>query len=417
MEIQSKEADSPCTTETKPQGIMAQVVVGIGSSAGGIEVLLDLIRVIPERSSQAFLLCQHLSPGYKSLLPELISRYTKHSVQEAFDGAPLLSGAFYLVPSRYFMTICRGRIRLRERKKSDPQCFYPIDQLFKSLAVDYGEAAIAVVLSGTGSDGVDGALEVRRRGGHVIIQEIGSAIFQGMPQNVKNSAAAPLELSIQKIPSQIEKITRRMTASSKPTYVESDPHFVIDRILAEVRSRFETDFFSYDVTQIREKIKQRLLIVGVQDLEQYLKVFKANQVEQESLYHELRSRNLEFYSHPDSLDRLRQLVFPLLAEECKQKSESVIRVWVLGCGSGEETYTIAFMLQDFIDEHKLDLSFKIFSTDLDLNSINFARVGIYPMCQVRKLPEPWLQKYFTIDGDRALVQQSIWGVQIGGVRA
>lgn len=202
---------APLDTAVSVQGdqeSLAQVVVAIGSSAGGVEALLELMRVIPLGSSQAFLIYHHFLPGFKSDLPELLSRYSLHLVQEAYEGAPLVSGAVYLAPPAYFMTVSKSRVCLRVRRESDPHCFLPIDQLFKSLAAEYGDSAIAVVLSGAGSDGIEGAQEIRKRGGQVLVQDARTVAFAGMIRGVKDLKIGHEELPLAMIPSRIESIAK-----------------------------------------------------------------------------------------------------------------------------------------------------------------------------------------------------------------
>ncbi len=382
-----------------------EYVIGVGSSAGGIEALVELLSGTPENSENAYVIVQHMSPDFKTMLPDILSRQCPHDVNLAFEGTTLRPGSIYLAPPNKILTIFHGRLFLEDRIDSDPNSFFPIDYFFKSLAKDCGNRAIGLILSGTGSDGAKGIREIRKNSGYVIAQAPESAKFSGMPKSAIASKAPNSVLDLKDIAGHITDYTSGVSSPLKQQLmIPPNKNSVLDKVFFYLRNRHGVDFSGYLEDLVNRRIARRAKIVGCTGLDEYCEHLSKSLKELDALHDDLLLGVTEFNRHPESLEQIKNQVFPELA---KLESKDTIRVWVVGCSTGEEAYTISFMLSDYLKQIKSPLDFKTFATDIDQKSLKFASRAFYPKEKIASLPVSWQKNYFRIKDGQAYVKTSI----------
>jgi two-component system CheB/CheR fusion protein len=382
-------------------------VVGIGSSAGGVEALVELLASIPRDTKNAYVIIQHMSPDFKTMLPEILSRQSPHDVALAQDGVALRAGCFYLIPPSKMLTVFHGRILLEDRAEAKAKSYFPINHFFESLAKDAGRRAIGIVLSGTGSDGTIGVKALKANYGYVIVQTPDSSKFSGMPRSAIASKASNAILPISEIGKHLDEYGAGIRgASVRPQFESSKKNTTaLDKAFFALRNHHGIDFSCYKAGLISRRMERRTKITGCADIDAYCEHILKNTNELDTLYDDLLLGVTEFNRHPESLDQLREVVFPQLVQAGEGKD--MLRIWVVGCSTGEEPFTLAFMLSDYLKEHKNLMDFKIFATDVDDKSLRIASRAIYPMANVRKLPEQWQEDHFQIKDGLAHIRSRI----------
>ena len=384
-----------------------EFVVGIGASAGGIEALVGLLKSIPEETALAYVIIQHMSPDFKTMLPEILSRQTPHHVALAVEGAVVQPGRFYLIPPDKVITIFHGRLLLEERVEGDTAGFFLINRFFESLAKDCGARAIGVILSGTGSDGTKGVKALRENSGYVVVQTPDSSKFAGMPRSAIASNAANAILPLSEIGKNIEEYASGISGVSSQTQIIHAPSksTALDKVLLALRNHHGIDFSCYQDDLVARRMDRRAKIVGCDLFEEYCEYVVKNVSEINALCDDLLLGVTEFNRHPDSLEQLNQVVFPQFLQ--LSNTRDTVRVWVVGCSTGEEAFTIGFLLSDFFKKNNQTLDFKIFATDVDDKSLRIASRGIYPVGRVKELDEAWQRDYFQSKDGQAHVRASI----------
>lgn len=375
-------------------------VVGVGASAGGLDAIEKLFRSMPERSGMAFIVVQHLSPDFPSHMAELLARHTTIPIRPAEHGLAIEPDAIYLTPPGKEMILSGGRLLLTDKSR-EHSLTHPIDQFFRSLADDRGRFAIAIVLSGTGSDGSRGVQHVHDGGGLVLAQEPESAQFDGMPRAAASTSVVdvtvPPETMHEVLVSYVEGALspKQLAEQEVPPTSES-----VDRVFELLRNDFELDFSHYRPTTVGRRLHRRLTLHGDADVETYLERLAADPEERAALYRDLLIGVTRFYRDADAFDSLRRnWLRDLLGRD---RSASEIRAWVAACATGEEAYTLAMILQDEIDQLGHDVDFKIFATDVHRASLAVATAGLYSEAQVAELPAGMRERFFRkeVDGFR-----------------
>jgi two-component system CheB/CheR fusion protein len=312
-------------------------IVGIGASAGGLEALEQLFDALPPDTGMAFIVVQHLSPDFRSLMDELIARHSEMPVVIAEDNMPVCANHIYLMPPRKQMIIRDRHLVLTDK---EPQAFtLPIDTFFRSLAQDVGEQAVAVVLSGSGSDGSRGVVEVKRAGGLVLAETAASAKFDSMPVSaaatgVVDHAHAPRDLA-------------RVLCGLAPRDIAPDDAMLsddpsMDAVLRLLRDHFGIDFSLYKTTTVGRRIQRRVDLLRVPGLPSYVEQIRTDPEELNALYQDLLIGVTQFFRDPEAFERLETEVIPALID--KLPADEELRVWVAGCATGEEAYTLAMLL-------------------------------------------------------------------------
>lgn len=364
--------------------------VAVGASAGGLEAIETFFLNLPPDTGMGFIVVQHLSPDYKSLMVELLSKRTTMKVLRAEDGMPVEPNQVYLIPPKKVLTIFHGKLLLSEQEHSRGPNL-PIDIFFKSLAEDQGEKAIAVVLSGTGSDGTRGIRTIKEYGGMVMVQDEESAKFNGMPRAAASTGLVDFVLSPEKMPLQMISYSKHLAPkiSDHAESISSEKE-VMTRIFALLRDKSKVDFTHYKPSTIHRRIERRMGLHQVDTLSEYLKYLISYPSEVQLLYKELLIGVTNFFRDTEAFTVLaEQALLPLLKSD-----ESEIRCWVAGCSTGEEAYSLAILLRQLMEEHSLMKEVKIFATDIDRDAIQFAAAGVYPDTIAADVPSGLLVRYF-----------------------
>jgi two-component system CheB/CheR fusion protein len=364
-------------------------VVGVGASAGGLDALERFFDSLPMDTGMAFVIVQHLSPDFKSLMDELLARHTKLPIALVEDGMPVEADHVYLIPPKKEMIISGGRLLLSER---DPQqeLTLPIDLFFRSLARDCGSRAIAIVLSGGGSDGSRGARDVHDAGGLVLVQDVESAQFDGMPRTARDTGIADRVLAPADMPGVLsDHAQQRGAPTPRRTAGEVTPH--IDAVYRMLQDQFGIDFTQYKPSTVTRRIERRLALARSQNIEEYIERLKAERDELDVLYHDLLIGVTRFFRDEKAFSALEQRVLPELLQ---RNPETPLRIWVAGCATGEEAYSLAISLQDLMIELKLERPVKIFATDVHRGSLERAARAVYDQEAVANVSQQRLERYF-----------------------
>jgi two-component system CheB/CheR fusion protein len=366
-------------------------VVGVGASAGGLEAFKRLLKAIPESSGMAYILVQHLEPNHESMLPEILQKNIQIPVEEITDNVHVEPNHIYIIPSNKLLTADDGRLRLKPRPKDKKSL--PIDLFFTSLAEVHGSHAIGVVLSGTASDGTQGLKAIREGGGLTFAQEQGSAAFRGMPQNAIDAGVVDFILTPEEIPVQIAKSTgvfREAPAEAEEEHPEQEGAF--RQLVTLLRLRKGTDFTYYKQKTIQRRIERRMGLNKIRTIEAYVDFFKENPAEQDLLYQDLLIPVTGFFRDPSTFDTFRESVLPLLF--AGREDGNPLRIWIAGCSTGEETYSMAISMNEYLGARSDAFQIQIFSTDVSEKSIAIARKGIYSAAEVGGVSPERLEKYF-----------------------
>ena len=374
-------------------------IVGIGASAGGLDAFKSLLKAIPENSGMAYVLVQHLDPAHGSILPEILQRVTKIPVLQITDDIQLAPDHIYVIPPNKMLISTDGVLKLTERAK---KINLSIDIFFTSLAEVHKEFAVGVVLSGTGTDGTLGLKVIKEHGGISIAQDTESAAYDGMPQSAINAGVVDFILAPEKIPEQLLHINNTF----KNTYVfkeEEEPvpkndEAIFKQIISLLRQRSGVDFTYYKQPTLHRRIARRMAITQKINLADYLKFFRTDKAEQDALFQDILIPVTSFFRDPKTFQFLITTIFPSLF---KQKSkEEPVRIWIAGCSTGEEAYSIAISIHEFITLTKREgLKVQLFASDISENAIKKARIGIYHKTDVEKLSQERIKNYFKKNND------------------
>ncbi len=352
-------------------------VVGIGASAGGLEAVSQLLANLPDNTGMAFVVVQHLDPRHESRLPELLARTTRMQVREAANGLAVEADHVYVIPPNTKMALAGGILHVTPREERRGQ-HLPIDFLFRSLAEDQQARSVAVVLSGTGSDGTQGLCEIKAAGGITFAQEESTAAHPGMPHSAVASGCVDFVLAPDQLAKRLRQIGGHpyLTPTRAPIEVEPSVQHNYQKILAAVRASSGVDFSHYRDTTIKRRIMRRMAVNTQESLSEYAERLKTDPGEVNALYRDLLINVTSFFRDPELFETLKAQVFP---EIIKGKSPTEpIRVWSPGCSTGQEAYSLAMALIEFFDDKPGRPPIQIFATDLDQNGLDKARLGLFP---------------------------------------
>ncbi|MEI6795272.1 MAG: chemotaxis protein CheB, partial [Methanomassiliicoccales archaeon] len=367
-------------------------IVAIGSSAGGLEALDGLFRLMPSDSGTAFILVSHLDPGHESLLSEILQRVTKMPVTEATDKMLVEPNHLYVIPPNRDMAIVKGELQLR-MPESVRGLRMPIDYFFRSLADDRGERAIAILLSGTGTDGTMGLRAILGAGGVSFIQEPSTAQYDGMPDSAIQNGLATYVLPVPEMPGKLaEYVVKGFLTTVEDGTSSSDKGSSLTRILSLVRNKTGNDFSQYKQNTIRRRLHRRMISQGIDEENLYAKYLADHPGEIEHLFKEFLINVTSFFRDPESYETLRKEVLPSLLDD--KPDGYVLRVWVPGCATGEEAYSLAILFREYMIEKKQDLKVLIYATDIDGDSIALARPGKYPPNVAMDITPDRLNRFF-----------------------
>ncbi len=386
------------------RNVKGPLVVAIGASAGGVEALETLFSQMPIDLGVAFVVVQHLSAEHESLMPQILARKTDLPVRAIENNTPLLPGHVYVLPSGYDVQVHLGKFVLHEL--NGDRALLPINLLFESVAVEYQDRAVAIVLSGTGTDGSEGVKRIRKHGGMVIVQNEQSAKFNGMPRAAIGTGVADAITALEEIPETLA------------TYVQIEPTDTSRRLqfLAEqdvdhqirllLHNRFQIDFELYKTSMSDRRIRRRMELVGSESKESYLKKIQDDPDELQELCSDLLIGVTEFFRDNHAFMELKSRVLPDLIEQARE-SGSPLRIWVCPCSTGEEAYSIAILIDQLLKDNDSEVNFKVFATDVNQKVIDFAGNGIYSESQLENVNSELRKTYFQKVDDQYQIDREL----------
>ena len=364
-------------------------IVAIGASAGGLEAIHEFFDTMSDTPNLSFILIQHLSPDYKSLLVELVSRHTHMQVYEAEDSQNIERKCIYVIPNAKLITIQKNQLKLSD-KKNNKSPNNAVDVFLYSLAKEKKEKAIAIIMSGTGTDGTRGAEAIKKEGGMVIVQDPATAKFDGMPNSVIISGNADFILP----PSAMcEEILNHISPPPAILYDDDkrDDQF-LKAVFDLVRQESGMEFHYYKTPTILRRITRRMMQGNFASPDKYVAYLKDNKEETHKLGQDFLIGVTRFFRDPEAFMVLRDKVLRSIIDN--KEDEEVIKVWVTACSTGEEAYSIAILLNELLGDNPKHLVVKIFATDVDEEAVRFASTGQYPLSIEKDIAEPLLKKYF-----------------------
>jgi two-component system, chemotaxis family, CheB/CheR fusion protein len=356
-------------------------VVGIGASAGGLDACRKLVDALPARNGMAFILVQHLDPTHESMMADLLASHTSMTVRQATDGMPVEPDHFYVIPPGTDLSVGDGVLHL-SRPLARHGMRLPFDFLLRSLAAVYGARAVCVILSGTGADGSLGLKAVKEKGGLVIAQDPNEAGYDGMPRSAIVTGAVDLVLPVAKIPEALlkhgrETVRKRAPDGSGPRD-EAEAADWLPRIIELLRTKTTHDFTLYKPGTLQRRIERRIGMAGIASghAERYLDLLRSDASELDLLAKDLLINVTSFFRDPKVFDFLAEKIIPGLVRN--QPPDHPIRIWIAGCSTGEETYSLAMLFREEIVAAKRNVKLQLFASDVDPDAVASAREGLYP---------------------------------------
>jgi two-component system CheB/CheR fusion protein len=386
------EAESPPTEEGADESQAPSFpIVGVGASAGGLESLERMFRVMPVETGMAFVVIQHLSPDFKSLMDELLARYTEIPIFRAEDGMPVRPNSIYLIPPKKEMIVSGRKLLLTDK---DPQqaLTMPIDRFFRSLAQDAGRYAIGVILSGSGSDGSRGVRDIHHAGGLVLCESEETAKFDGMPLATLGTGDVDGVMAPEEIPQALIKHARQL--SLLPTHSSGrDPEPTgMETVFRLLNDAYGIDFSHYKPNTVGRRIQRRLSLNREDSLIEYAERLRSEPDELNVLYRDLLIGVTRFFRDVESYEVLKREVIPELVRKAAAGEE--LRIWVAGCATGEEAYSLAILIHEALEEGKHPIEFKIFASDVHRRSLDIASIGVYREEALSDVTPERLKRYF-----------------------
>ncbi|WP_201026165.1 chemotaxis protein CheB [Mastigocoleus testarum] len=377
-------------------------IIGIGASAGGVQALEAFFRSLPDKPGAAFVVVQHLSPNFRSMMTEIIQRQTKMPVYQIKDGISVEPSKVYVLPPGKLLVAENGRLRLQERTNSFD---YPIDKFFKSIAQEWGEHTVVIVLSGTGSDGTEGLKAISQVGGIALVQSPETAQFTSMPNSAIPSGLVDEILSPEQLAQTVYDLVR--FSENNPSYSFQDASLIdpeqLQRILDILAEKEEIDFSHYKVNTLARRINHRSSLTRSESLENYIRRLEESEEEQKLLRQDLLIGATCFFRDRQAWEHIEKRVLPQLIADLEPQQQ--LRIWVSACATGEEAYTMAILVNEAIEKSKKSIQVKIFATDLDTNALEVAARGVYPDTIVNDISPEILEKYFTFNTEHFQVKR------------
>ncbi len=388
-------------SEVLPVKVSPHCVVGIGASAGGLEALQQFLTFLPSNTGMAFVIIQHLAPNHKSMLADILGKYSVMPVTEIEDGMEVERNHIYMIPPKYNVEISDGRLNLK--LQNSQEISHPIDIFFRSLAVAYMNRAVAVILSGTGSDGTNGIRAIKEQNGMIIVQSPESAKFDGMPRNAIGTGFVDLVLKPDSIAKELDHISKSVIdAEAQLGATDED---LLAKVFSILKNVTNINYAYYKQTTILRRIERRLVVTHNRNLREYVSYLNNNPEEAKLLAKEVLIGVTSFFRDPDYFDVLKETVIKKLVTGPHHEDE--IRVWVAGCSTGEEAYSVAILFAEVMEELSIHRDVKIFATDLDSDSIATAVRGVYGNNIIEDVTVTRLSKYFTRKGNKYVIHHDI----------
>jgi two-component system CheB/CheR fusion protein len=391
-------------------------IVGIAASAGGLEAASELLAALPSRCGMAFVLVQHLDPVHESLLSEILGARTSLKVLQATDGLPVEADHVYVIPPNATLTLNSQHLKIAPRA-TGRQRFKPADTLFRSLADACADRAIAVVLSGGDADGSLGLQAIKHGGGITFAQEPATARFPSMPQSAIETGAVDFVLAPARIAKELLRLVRHpylrsdVQPQDHPNRVDgggitiADEEETLRRVFRRLRAAHGVDFSHYKRSTLRRRLNRRMALHRIEDADDYASLIDRDPTEVALLYQDFLIRVTGFFRDPESFAGLTRHVFPGLIEG--RSAQEPIRIWVPGCASGEEVYSIAMSLVESLGDRPMPAGLQIFGTDVSEAEIEKARAGVYPDSIAQDVPAERIERFFVKQDDHYRIAKSI----------
>ena len=379
-------------------------IAGIGASAGGLEAFKELLAVLHVDTGMAYVLIPHLDPDHQSVLTEILSRYTKIPITEVLDGMQVERDRIYVIPPNKTMGIAGGKFVLSEREASQVP-HLPIDYFLTALANDCGDQSIGIILSGTASDGTQGCIAIKVAGGITFAQDEESAKYSDMPGNAVRAGSIDFVLTPKGIAQELARIGRRANGArilaESPDPDVSGPASDLDALFGLLQRATGVDFRHYKQTTLQRRIKRRMLLHHFLKLKDYLRHIDCNPAELDSLYQDLLIHVTEFFRDAGAFDALRTKILPSLLQDRKPE-EGPLRIWIPGCSTGQEVYSLAMIVLEFLWAHNRrsksppapQLPVQIFATDISDLALDRARSGVYAANETTGISKEQLTRFF-----------------------
>jgi two-component system CheB/CheR fusion protein len=381
-------------------------VVGLGASAGGLEALEEFFTHMPPDSGMAFVVVTHQHPGHASMLPELLRKCTAMPVAEAENNVRVKPNSVYVARPAGNLAILNGKLLLMESKETTGLRL-PIDYFFRSNAEDSGERAVGIILSGTASDGTLGVKAIKGATGLTMAQEPDTAKYSSMPHNAIATGMVDFVLPASQLPKRLLAYASGSYISPGKTDGSTDgslPEPML-KIIVLLRNRTGHDFSNYKPTTLRRRIERRMNLHRIKETQQYLNVLQDNPGELDLLFKELLISVTNFFRDPEVFDGLGKTVLRELLEN--RSDQAPVRVWVPGCATGEEAYSLAILLRETAEQMNRHITFQIFGTDLDGQAIDVARTAVYPHGVAVDVSSERLARFFTKEDSHYRVRKEI----------
>ncbi len=370
-------------------------IVGLGASAGGLEALTSFFKAMPDDSNAAFVVVAHLSPTHISLMPELLQRVTNMPVHHITDGTKVEANHVYVIPPNWDLSITHGRLQLLKVAKNR-EAHLPIDSFFRALASDCGNQAIGIILSGTGSDGTLGLQAIKQGLGMTMVQSEESAKYDGMPHSAIASRVIDFILPPEEMPAQLLAYLGQNQHTSPLLPYSALPSDTLQKIFMVLRARTHHDFSLYKPNTICRRIERRMHVNQITAISDYLRYLQENEQEVLVLFQELLIGVTNFFRDEEAFIALSQALMAMLRDK---PDDYNVRIWVTGCSTGEEAYSIGILLLECMEELKRHFPVQIFGTDIDEQAITIARSGIYPAGITENVSPERIRRFFNHEQD------------------
>lgn len=383
-------------------------VIGIGASAGGLGAIIRLISKLSDKSGAAFVFLQHLSPDTKSMIGELLEKHTRMPINMVYEDLPVRANQVYIMAEKKNIIYSEGMLLTKERPPKS-EINLPIDQFFHSLGESLGSHAVGVLLSGTGTDGTRGLRTIKEKGGFVLVQSPETAKFDGMPRaaidlKIADRISPPEELALD-----IEYILTNRNFRNGEINLrdkkQNETYF--DKIIQFLSNRTGVDFNEYRDPTLSRRMENRMLIRKCSNLKSYWELLQEDAMEAAALFSNFLIGVTSFFRDPEAFDLLRKEVLPKVFSR-PQKEGEPYRFWVTACSTGEEAYTLAMLIDDYLRrEGKSEVPYKVFASDIDEHAIQFALKGTYSMNIMADVPDYFKSRYFIREGDFMVIKPSL----------
>jgi two-component system CheB/CheR fusion protein len=394
--VRPRTAGGPLPVRGPSSGLDDFLIVGIGASAGGLDACTKLVEVLPANNRMTFILIQHLDPTHESMMVDLLAGHSSMTVRQAENGMRLERDHLYVIPPGTYLSVGNGALHL-----SKPQARHgarlPFDFLLHSLAEEYGERAVCVILSGTAADGSLGLKAVKEKRGLVIAQDPDEAGYDGMPRNAILTGAVDLVLPVAKIPYALAKYDRRMALTRTQNTLRSQETAEdwLPEIVDLLRTKTTHDFRLYKSGTLQRRIEHRLAMAAIEtdDMDRYLEILRSDARELDFLAKYLLINVTSFFRDPKVFDLLAEKIVPDLVRS--HPPDKPLRIWVAGCSTGEETYSLAMLFREQITAAKRNIKLQVFASDVDPDAVANAREGLYPETIKAEVSPERLARFFT----------------------